>query len=405
MILRRPNASASTNCTSTSRISPVDEVHYSDITNKRRSVIGVRLRELFVTRWIGRRQPSHHSPHPSTSICKYPIASVGILMIVILMLILLLLQLHAYTFEYQGVLDHFVSSAILKAHYGRFCPDFSFDDGIEYNNYATERIPKDGTSTYKTINHWDCNSQTGSTKTATNNHSPYFPQIIMMGARDKDANTFEQWKQILHNSSNQSLDQRNNPRLQRINTLKISNQYALGRGADQRQHRDIEHNPTTPVQNITTQQSRLEIQHKFSCRKMKWEQRLFAVYQSLFHQLLTDHPDEAGFVIVEDDAILVNPRAFATEVCSATQHELEFYSLYRSPLQWQGRREASCIYEHGTVAFYIRRGLMETVVNEQRRGWFCRFPIDMYISKLGPWYATRREIVGHSGAGRIGSVG
>lgn len=46
---------------------------------------------------------------------------------------------------------------------------------------------------------------------------------------------------------------------------------------------------------------------------------------------------------------------------------------------------------------------MEKIRDERRRGWFCRFPIDMYISKMGPWYATRREIVGHLDVGRVGS--
>jgi hypothetical protein len=28
----------------------------------------------------------------------------------------------------------------------------------------------------------------------------------------------------------------------------------------------------------------------------------------------------------------------------------------------------------------------------------------MYISKLGPWFSTRRELVGHSDTGRVGST-
>lgn len=172
---------------------------------------------------------------------------------------------------------------------------------------------------------------------------------------------------------------------------------------------------------------------------MKWEQRLFAVYQSIFETLLTAHPHDDGFVIVEDDAVLNDPRAFVEEVCMAQRRKLEFYSLYRSPLQlsnnsegerwWQWWRKksssssstsyppssssppppppltTSCMYLHGTVAFYIRRDMMEQIISvEKRRGEFCRFPIDMYISRLGPWYATRRDVVGHLGTGRIGSI-
>ena len=146
-----------------------------------------------------------------------------------------------------------------------------------------------------------------------------------------------------------------------------------------------------------------------SCRKIKWEHRLFAVYQSIFADLLLTYPTDAGFVIVEDDAILKNTHLFVQEVCDAQRYRLGFYSLYRSPLQhhggWTrgGYSPPSCVYLHGTVAFYVRRSIMETIVNERRRAYFCRFPIDMYISKLGPWYSTREEIVGHSGVGRIGS--
>jgi hypothetical protein len=89
---------------------------------------------------------------------------------------------------------------------------------------------------------------------------------------------------------------------------------------------------------------------------------------------------------------------------------MQFYSLYRSPLQqrrqwwwWRMNSKSSCVYQHGTVAFYIRRQLMKQIVNEHMRSLFCRFPIDMYISNFGPWYATRREIVGHLDRGRIGS--
>jgi hypothetical protein len=147
-----------------------------------------------------------------------------------------------------------------------------------------------------------------------------------------------------------------------------------------------------------------------SCRRIKWEHRLFAVYQSIFADLLLTYPTDTGFVIVEDDAILKNTHLFFREVCNAQRYELEFYSLYRSPLQhfrgWTrgGYSPPSCVYLHGTVAFYVRRSIMETIVNERRRAYFCRFPIDMYISKLGPWYSTREEIVGHSGVGRIGST-
>ena len=146
----------------------------------------------------------------------------------------------------------------------------------------------------------------------------------------------------------------------------------------------------------------------FLCRKMKWEHRLVAVYQTVFSHLLSTYPNDEGFVIIEDDAVLNHPHAFVEEVCNAHNQQLEFYSLYQSPAStWRGtsRSSPSCIYKHGTVAFYIRQSLMKKIMNERRRQWFCRFPIDMYISRMGPWYATTREVVGHLDTGRVGSVG
>ena len=65
-----------------------------------------------------------------------------------------------------------------------------------------------------------------------------------------------------------------------------------------------------------------------------------------------------------------------------------------------GRAGDEAMVEYGSQPIWI----MERIANEHRRAHFCQFPIDMYISKLGPWYSTRREIDGHSGAGRVGST-
>jgi len=230
------------------------------------------------------------------------------------------------------------------------------------------------------------------------------------------------------------------PHLERINTLKISNQYALSGGKLQQHYTDDDstnnhhHIHPTNSKNYATivnssspsrtfqNNNNNNNQKKYLCRKLKWEHRLFAVYQTVFSRLLSKYPHEDGFVFVEDDAVLMNPRAFVQEVCHAQNHhrhddhhdndndKFGFYSLYRSPLQWKGSSTppppttTSCMYLHGTVAFYIQRHIMESIANERRREMFCRFPIDMYISKMGPWYATRREVVGHLDMGRVGST-
>ena len=299
----------------------------------------------------------------------------GITFVGVISLLVLLLQMDAYIREYQGPLDH-VTTSILAPYYSLSCPDFSSsDDGIQTS-----------TTNFNEIS-WDCNTDL---HTRENNivYYPSFPRIFMIGARDKDEDTFDAWKQNISQSKHQQ------PYIERINTLKISNQYALGGGKLRN--------------SISNLNSTIELtkQKQYLCRSMKWEHRLFSCYQSVFANLLETYPNETGFVIVEDDAILISSQAFAKEVCGAHHLRLGFYSLYRSPLQMNGKNSiSSCMYKHGTVAFYIQRSIMEKIVNEQRRSQFCRFPIDMYISKLGPWYSTRREIVGHTNTvGRVGSM-
>lgn len=306
---------------------------------------------------------------------------------------ILLLQLHASVREYQGPLDH-VTTSLWEPYYGMFCPDFSF--GEDQNSNSTDE--------YSNTISWDCTINTIRTNNSFEGElMPEFPRIYMIGARDKDEDNFHSWRQTFHNNGGGSQSQYI-PHLERINTLKISNQYALSGGKLRQSTDNKNHHLNTSIVASSPRALKNPNQKQYLCRKMKWEHRLFAVYQTVFSQLLSTYPHDPGFVIVEDDAVLKNPNAFVQEVCNAHHHQLEFYSLYRSPLQWKGRRSSSCIYLHGTVAFYIRRPIMEKIVNERRRGWFCRFPIDMYISKMGPWYATRRDVVDHLDLGRIGST-
>ena len=283
-----------------------------------------------------------------------------------------------------------------KPYYGRSCPAFSVpDDGNDL--YNGKRLDGNFTPQLEDEVSWNCASE--STTNVTENNVK-FPQIVLIGARGIDENnTFPMWKDtVLKSVTEHFVGDKISPkmpRLQRINTLKVSNQYAMSGGA-------LRQSSNTQA-GMETTLPQLEQSSAFLCRgSMKWEQRLFAVYQSIFARLLSTYPDEKDFIIVEDDSVLVNPYAFVEEVCHARSNQMQFYSLYRSPLQ-RGISSVSCIYQHGTVAFYIRRNLMEKIMKERRRGWFCRFPIDMYISKLGPWYATRREVVGHLDGGRVGS--
>eukprot|EP00571_Detonula_confervacea_P003794 CAMPEP_0172320264 /NCGR_PEP_ID=MMETSP1058-20130122/40154_1 /TAXON_ID=83371 /ORGANISM="Detonula confervacea, Strain CCMP 353" /LENGTH=277 /DNA_ID=CAMNT_0013035491 /DNA_START=542 /DNA_END=1375 /DNA_ORIENTATION=+ len=276
-----------------------------------------------------------------------------------------------------------------------FCPTFSSDEELDI--HSTNGNSSDVS--------WDCNDINSGNHAANKKD---FPRLFMIGARDEDEDTFHAWKQMLQFngalSKNDGSQYQHLPHFERINTLKISNQYALSGGALRHSTVNDNHNLNSSTATSLSDTSKKTTEKQFLCRKMKWEHRLFAVYQSVFSNLLATYPDDPGFVIVEDDAVLKNPHAFVQEVCYAHNLQLGFYSLYRSPLQWKGRGSSSCMYLHGTVAFYIHRSMMENIVNERRRGWFCRFPIDMYISKMGPWYATKREIVDHLDMGRVGST-
>jgi hypothetical protein len=318
-----------------------------------------------------------------------PHRAAGLLLFTVVLISTLLLQTYAIIFEKQGPLDHLSQTILWKPYYGMHCPAFSIpQDATNNQKLKTDNKfvqPKDGFE-------WSCKSITG-------DETP-FPRIVLIGARTKEENnTWPEWKEIIWNSvdTENFLDgngKHNFPRIQRINTLKVSNQYALNGGALRQSDASEEMDGSDS-----------DLKNQFTCLwGIKWEHRLFAVYQKVFDQLRTLFPDDNDVVIVEDDAVLLDPTAFVEEVCQARAHDMQFYSLYRSPLQWKGRYSVSCVYEHGTVAFYARKSLMETVRNENRRRWFCRFPVDMYISKLGPWYATRREIVGHLDGGRVGSA-
>ena len=317
-------------------------------------------------------------------------------------------QLDAFVREYQGPLDH-ISTTILKPYYDLSCPSFS-------SFHVDEKTSENGGGN---IASWDCDIIMG--KNESNRGVDYsskasFPRIFMIGARDETQDTFQTWQsQLFPNSETKSPDDLSSsrPYLERINTLKVSNLFATSGGALRESGVSSSSTPlrlTFPNSETTLFTESAKDQKQFLCRKIKWEHRLFYVYQHIFTDLLTKYPNDDGFVIIEDDAILLSTTALAEEVCNVQHQKIQFYSLYKSPLQnrqqWlrnRNSKQTSCMYRHGTVAFYIRRQMMEQIVNEHRRSFFCRFPIDMYISKFGPWFATRREVVGHLGRGRIGS--
>lgn len=312
--------------------------------------------------------------------------------VIIALFITYLRQFDAYYVrEYQGPLDHFASD-VSKLYFGMFCPNFVLQQHV--------------TGMENVMGH----SRTTRFLNASSKNCKDMPRIFMIGVRHEDEDTYDNWITALHQYYSIENDggppqTQHMPILERINTFDMSNKYALSGGAlwNSTLITDNRHlNLSTEDVSLTMMKPN---RNNFLCRKMKWEHRLFAVYQTIFSHLLASYPNDSGFVVIEDDAVLNQTEAFLEEVCNARNENMEFYSLYQSPKQWRGvRRHPSCIYIHGTVAFYIQRTFMQKIINERRREWFCRFPIDMYISIMGPWYATTREIVGHSGARRVGTI-
>lgn len=125
------------------------------------------------------------------------------------------------------------------------------------------------------------------------------------------------------------------------------------------------------------------------CQTSKWHNRLFFVYQQVFQRFLDQYPNDPGFVIVEDDALLLSGRALPEELCIARQYD--FYSFFQTPQQGDG-----CLYEYGMVAFYMKRNMMKHLLALDDTT-FCRLPIDIYLASIGPWYASARPVVQHTG--------
>ena len=190
-----------------------------------------------------------------------------------------LFQIHAFLFEKQGPLDHITYTFLWKPLHGRHCPTFSVSNNVEHDNNM--KLDNSFTPKLKGQLSWDCAEITG-------DRTP-FPQIVLAGARGKEENnTWPQWKDMVWNSVDKEEfihgkgydgyyvekgTHENFPRLQRINTLKASNQYALSGGALRQQANTKEH--------TNSESDEIEMPNQHLCRGMKWEQRLFAGEPSL----------------------------------------------------------------------------------------------------------------------------
>ena len=137
-----------------------------------------------------------------------------------------------------------------------------------------------------------------------------------------------------------------------------------------------------------------------STEALSFEGILFSVYNRVMADALVFHPNAETFIFVEDDAQLLSAEQFVKEVGVAVQKQYQFYSFFLTGKQQQKGgegKEPTCFYEHGTVAFLIRRRLMQTIVDADERVSCGRLGIDMFLASRGPWYATTKGPVVHVG--------
>lgn len=133
---------------------------------------------------------------------------------------------------------------------------------------------------------------------------------------------------------------------------------------------------------------------------LSFEGILFSVYKRVMADALVFHPNAESFIFAEDDAQLIAPEQFVKEVGVAVQKQYQFYSFFLTGKQQQKGgegKEPTCFYEHGTVAFLIRRRLMQAIVDADERVSCGRLGIDMFLASRGPWYATTKGPVVHVG--------
>ena len=106
---------------------------------------------------------------------------------------------------------------------------------------------------------------------------------------------------------------------------------------------------------------------------------------------LEKYSEQQDFIIVEDDAELVDAEQLLVESCVAREYQYTFYSLFRTDHQ-----EDSCMYQYGMVAFYVNQQFITKFLDDVDAKTICYIPIDIYIAMHGPWYGTRNTIVKHN---------
>jgi hypothetical protein len=125
------------------------------------------------------------------------------------------------------------------------------------------------------------------------------------------------------------------------------------------------------------------------------------MYQEVLNMTLIQHQqleDGGGdglrsIILLEDDALLLDPIGFLSELYVAMQLKLDYYSFFQTA---QSSSIPSCLYEWGTQSQLISTKLIKQFLDTTTNR-FCRLPVDMWIAQTGPYYSTRRRLVQHVG--------
>jgi hypothetical protein len=158
--------------------------------------------------------------------------------------------------------------------------------------------------------------------------------------------------------------------------------------------------PTRPVQSVNSWRNvpaKIEYYNTTSllstygtiseCKTTSWRARLFAIYKHVFRDTMAKYPNDLGFLFFEDDAVLTSFELLKEEACMAEQHQLSFFSFYKT--------SESCLYDYGTQGFYATREFLHRLIHTNTE-LSCRLGIDMIIASVGPWYASTKNIIQHN---------
>ena len=306
--------------------------------------------------------PAQKNRRPRRTPPSRPLPSLAVVVVVLSALVpLFVLQTWHESYVRQNIespLDH-VGSALRRPFRWQGCPSKAIDKVSDIEEFL-----------------------------APSRRVPFFPPITIISARSKEdtVDVRTSWDALLNIADDMSIT------IHTVDTREMSKDFkqyggeaSSCRGYLQR----LDAKPGLRSKSAATEASPLS-----------FEGILFSVYKRVMADALIFHPNAESFIFAEDDAKLIGAEQFVKEVGVAVQKRYQFYSFFLTGKQLQKGGEGkapTCFYEHGTVAFLIKRRLMQAIVDADERVACGRLGIDMFIASRGPWYATTKGPVVHVG--------